>query len=192
MKHLKKFELFETISTIPGETTIENYVSQVLPGMSTRDKEKFCDYWNQNRSEYKLHYFKFAVPILGAAVGEKEIAVNTDIKNLPEHMRLFLPLHESFHLDQNAESDEFSKGYFQSVVDNNLPLFIKSYKRYESEANDYAIQVLRQLDIFTTELDERRIRSNEGMVSHIFDMMKKDIKKTGAKTIFELIKTQII
>ena len=92
----------------------------------------------------------------------------------------------------DTESDEFSKGYFQSVVDNNLPLFIKSYKRYESEANDYAIQVLRQLDIFTTELDERRIRSNEGMASHIFDMMKKDIKKTGAKTIFELIKTQII
>lgn len=193
MKYLKNFKIYESIS-LPSRITIDEYVEQVLPQLDIETKTRFCDWWSENRSNYNIYFFKFksTAPIIGGIVGEDSLAINHMIKRLPPHMSLFLPLHESKHLDQHADR-EFMDGYFHSVVRNDFPLFVKSYRKLEKEANDYAFEVMKNLDIFTQELSsDRNIRGNEYAADQVFRMMQNDIKRTGARDFFELIKTQII
>lgn len=194
MKYLKNFKIYESIDGLPGKISIDEYVKQVLPQLDIETKKRFCDWWIENRSNYNIYFFKFKsnAPIMGGIVGEDSLAINHMIKRLPPHMSLFLLLHESKHLDQHANS-EFMDGYFNSVVRNNFPLFVTSYRKLEKEANDYAFEVMQNLDIFNQELSrDRNIRGNEYAADQVFGMMQNDIKKTGARDFFELIKTQII
>lgn len=195
MKYLKNFLLYESVNNIPGEISIEEYIEEVLPQFEDEKKEVFCNWWNENRKDYKIYFFNFntKAPIMGGIIHENGLAINHIIKRLPPHMRIFLPLHESRHLDQQAKND-FMSGYFDSVVNKNFPLFIETYRRLEKDANDFAFEVMEQLNLYINNIktEERLIRGNEFAADQVYAMMQRDIMKTGAEDFFELIKSQIL
>jgi hypothetical protein len=196
MKYLKEFYLFENVKQLTGEISVKEYIKKAIPELDPDTTQRFCSWWSENRSGYKIYFFRFnsQMPIVGGIVENNGLAINQTIMGrMPPFMCIFLLLHESKHLDQNAKGD-FMSGYFDSVVENNYDLFKSSYVRLEKEANDFAIEVMKQNDFYSEEItrSEGMIRSNERAYSDVYKMMQQDIKKSGAKDFFELIKLQIL
>lgn len=196
MKYLKEFFLFENSKQLTGEISVEEYIKKAIPELDPDTTQRFCSWWSENRSVYKIYFFRFnsQMPIVGGIVESNGLAINkTVMGRMPPFMRIFLLLHESKHLDQNAKND-FMSNYFDSVVQNNYELFKSSYVRLEKEANDFAIDVMIQNDFYSDDIKraEGMLRSNERAYSSVYRMMQQDIKKSGAKDFFELIKSQIL
>jgi hypothetical protein len=111
---------------------------------------------------------------------------------MPKEMLLFLALHESKHSDQYMDGD-FESMYFDPVIAGDRDLFIRGYNELEKEANDYALAAMVDLGFSRfVETQERQLRSNELAGRMVYDMMREDIKKTGATNFQELIRAQVL
>ena len=189
MKHLKPFnKLFENLNT---PITIEQFLKAI--GMSSDKFEVVTSWWNQNRRGFKIHHFPFSSPqpIAGVFLGVDEIAINSRLP-MPPFMKLFLALHESRHCDQHREGD-FMTQYYETVVGGNKELFLEGYRRLEQDANDFAVNSMREMG-FSLEMDreERRIRSNEGAGVMVYRMMTSDIARFRPVDFIDLLKKQIL
>jgi hypothetical protein len=145
----------------------------------------------ENRADKKILYFPFKTtkPIFGCFLEKNTVAINSRIF-APPHIKLFIALHESKHCDQYEEGRFY---YFEPVLYNDLPDFLKNYTELEKEANEYAINTLKILG-FQKEMrnEERTLRSNENMGNLIFNMMKNDTEVLKAKDMFDLLRKQIL
>jgi hypothetical protein len=106
-------------------------------------------------------------------------------------MKLFVILHESAHCDQHKEG-RFMPLYFDTVVEGNKREFLVNYKMLEIEANDFAINSMREIG-FAEEMnrEERRLRGNENVGDVVYDMMKRDIEKFKPTDFIDLLKQQV-
>jgi len=190
MRRIKSFRIFESVSTeIPGLMTAHEFAKEI--GLKPEDCDRVAEWWSKNRPGIKIHYFRFRIGVLGGLVAPDAVAINSGGPMDPL-FKLFLLLHESFHAVQYARGPEIHDGYFGSVVAGDEPGFTKAYKSAEREANDHAIEGMRELGFGDFVRNESRVRGNEYAARAVMPMMLRDIQKTGAKDIFELIKSQII
>jgi len=193
MKYIQSWESFNENFTDTEITidSIEEFVD--IAGFSSNEQEIIIDWWNKNRNEYIINYFPFITnePILGGFIGDNTIAINSKMRSVPKEMLLFIALHESKHGDQTKKGT-FEDGYFQSVVDGDEEKFLDNYQSLEKDANDYAINAMKEIgyDSFINMM-ERMIRGNEHQGKLVYKMMTKDIEKHHPKTFTELIKKQI-
>jgi hypothetical protein len=188
MKYIKSFKIFESINqpVIP----INEFLQRIrIPNHLIND---ISNWWMENRSHIKIHFFPFqsSKPIAGVFLGEDTICINERIP-MPPHMKLFLALHESRHCDQHKEG-RFMDGYYNTVVNNDKESFLRYYKELEEDANDFAISSMRELG-FDREMnsEEQRLRGNEGAGNMVYNMMKDDIEKYQPIDFFDLLRKQI-
>lgn len=131
------------------------------------------------------------MPIMGCFFGTDTIAINSKVM-LPPQIRLFIALHESKHADQHLEG-RFEAGYFNTVVNGDKVEFLRAYTDLEREANDYAIESMRQLGFSDfINMEERRLRGNELAGSIVYDMMREDIQKFDAQNFTDLLIAQVV
>jgi hypothetical protein len=111
--------------------------------------------------------------------------------NLPPHIKLFLVLHESRHCDQHSQGI-FNPEYFETVVQGNKSEFLRNYLKLEQDANDFAINSMRELG-FDLEMnrEERNLRRNEGAGHMVYDMMTQDIQRFRPTNFIDLLKKQV-
>lgn len=187
MKHIKSFKIFENQQT---EVSIDIFLQEI--GISQRNQPDIIKWWNQNRNNIKIYHFPFSSPhpILGVILSENEIAVNKKM-NVPPHIKLFVALHESRHCDQHSQGI-FNPQYFETVVQGNKMEFLKNYVKLEVDANDFAINCMRQLG-FELEMnrEERMLRGNEGAGYKVYDMMTQDIQRFRPVDFIDLLKKQV-
>ena len=189
MKYLQKFKLFERLdnSTL---VTIEQLLERI--GIPNPMRPNIVNWWNQNRSEIRIHLFPFnsPQPIAGVFLGENIIALNERLP-MPPHVKLFLALHESRHCDQHREGG-FMEGYYDTVVNGDREAFLGAYSRFERDANDFAIQSMRACG-FEREMnfEEMRLRGNERAGDMVYQMMSGDIQRMNPVDFFDLLKKQI-
>ena len=187
MRHLKSFKLFENVN---NSVDIETFLSNI--GIPFSKIPKIVEWWNKNRSHIRIYHFPFSSrdPIFGVILSENEVALNSKIY-APPHMKLFVILHESAHCDQHREG-RFMPLYFDTVVQGNKREFLSNYMMLEVEANNFAINSMREIG-FSEEMnrEERRLRGNEGAGSIVYDMMKRDIEKFRPVDFIELLKKQV-
>lgn len=189
MKYLKHYKLFESLSD-QKEVTIEEFLqkSEVNKVITKEDAEKLIKWWIDNRSHIKIFLIKvFYKPIMGGIIEENTIFINNSAQVNPL-LKLFILFHESRHIDQHNEG-RFEDGYYNSVVNGDKDLFLKSYKELEEDANTYALNSLKEIGI--DGWNERMLRGNENMGNMVYDMMKKDIETYKPKNFYELIQKQI-
>ena len=188
MRHITPFKLFENLNNT--EVTIEQYLG--LIGMPQSKHQQIIEWWKQNRSHIKIHFFNFSSPkpIAGVFLGTDTIAVNQRLP-MPPHVKLFLSLHESRHCDQHAEG-RFMSGYYDTVVNGDQESFLRYYRELENDANSYAINGMREMG-FGREMDmeENRLRSNENAGPQVFRMMTDDIREMNPTDFIDLLKKQI-
>lgn len=69
---------------------------------------------------------------------------------------------------------------------------MKAYRELEKDANDFAIDSMREIG-FTREMDseEYRLRGNEGAGNQVYAMMTKDINDMKPTDFFDLLRKQI-
>lgn len=187
------FPLFEALieRKIPGEIRIDDFVSQI--GFSGELAKNICDYWKRTRGEVKIFFFPFACPqpILGAYIGDENLAINSR-PPIPKEMRLFILFHESQHIQQHQEG-RLEEQYFQTVVNDDKESFIQNYQLLEDEANTFAFNSMRAVGLSDfSESQERSVRSNERAGDGVFKMIKGDILRTKANSLAELIRIQIL
>jgi hypothetical protein len=188
MKYIKSYKIFESLEN--SQISIEDFLQQIrIP----HDKfSSIINWWNENRNDIKIHYFSFnsPQPIAGVFLGEDTICVNSRLP-MPPHIKLFLALHESRHCDQHKE-EGFMEGYYNSVVNGDKENFLSSYQRLEKDANDFAINAMREIG-FETEMnfEEMRLRSNERAGEMVYRMMSSDIMRLQPTDFFDLLKKQI-
>jgi hypothetical protein len=189
MKHLSTFKLFERLdnSTL---VTIEQLLERI--GIPNPMRPNIITWWNENRSEIRIHLFPFnsPQPIAGVFLGEDVIAINERLQ-MPPHVKLFLALHESRHCDQHADGI-LMPGYYDTVVNGDKDSFLQSYRELEEDANDFAINSMREVG-FGREMDreEMMLRSNERAGSMVYQMMSADIQRINPVDFFDLLKKQI-
>ena len=192
MKHLNTFKLFERLdnSTL---VTIEQLLERI--GIPNPMRPNIVNWWNQNRSEIRIHFFRFNTtePIGGIITDGNTIVLNDDlhIRPMPPHIKLFLALHESRHCDQHMMGNSITQ-YFDSVVRNDRQSFMRHYQELESDANDFAIQSMRTCG-FDRQMnfEERMLRSNEMAGDMVYQMMSNDIQRINPVDFFDLLKKQI-
>ena len=189
MKYLKSYKLFESLEGT--QISIEQLLQQIR--MPLEKCNAIIDWWNQNRSDIKIHYFPFSSPqpIAGVFLGTDTICVNSRLP-MPPHIKLFLALHESRHCDQNNQGI-FMSGYYDTVVNGDKPGFLKAYAELEKDANDFAVSSMRQIG-FGREMDmeEIRLRGNERAGEMVWNMMTSDIERLQAVDFFDLLKKQVL
>ncbi len=188
MKHLKPYKLFESLQD--SQITIEQFLQEIrMPDFKCNS---IINWWNQNRSEIKIHFFSFRTqqPIAGVFLGGDTICINSNLP-MPPHIKLFLALHESRHCDQHRQGD-FMQGYYQTVLDGDKDAFMLAYNQLERDANDFAINSMRQCG-FETEMnfEEMRLRGNERAGEMVYRMMSSDIMRLQPTDFFDLLKKQI-
>lgn len=188
MKHLKAFKVFESLS---NNISIEDFVKKI--GIDSTKQPVVVEWWNENRSNFKIHYFPFSCfePIAGCFLGTDTICINERLY-FPAFMKLFIALHESKHADQHSEG-RLMPGYYDTVVENNKDEFLKSYKQLEEEANDFAIQSMIECG-FADEMrrESIRLKSNEGAGDVVWSLMRRDIQRLQPKDFIDLMKKQIL
>jgi hypothetical protein len=189
MKHLKHFQLFERLdnSTL---VTIDELLERIrIPNPM---RPAISSWWNQNRRDIRIHFFPFnsPQPIAGVFLGENIIAINERVP-MPPHVKLFLALHESRHCDQHREGG-FMERYYETVVRGDRENFLTSYSELERDANDFAINSMRQIG-FEREMnrEEMMLRSNERAGDMVYRMMSSDIQRLNPVDFFDLLKKQI-
>jgi hypothetical protein len=189
MKHLRTFKLFERLdnSTL---VTIDQLLERI--GIPNPMRPTIVSWWNENRRNIRIHLFPFnsPQPIAGVFLGEDVIAINERLP-MPPHVKLFLALHESRHCDQHREG-RLMDGYYETVVRGDMENFLTSYSELERDANDFAINSMREVG-FGREMDreEMMLRSNERAGSMVYQMMSADIQRINPVDFFDLLKKQI-
>jgi hypothetical protein len=187
MKHIKSFKIFENQG---AEISIDKFLQEI--GMSNRNMPIIVDWWSKNRNHIKIYHFPFSSPhpIAGVILSENEIAVNKKM-NMPPHIKLFLVLHESRHCDQHSQGI-FNPEYYETVVQGNKSEFLRNYVKLEQDANDFAINSMREIG-FDLEMnrEERNLRRNEGAGHMVYDMMTQDIRRFQPIDFIDLLKKQV-
>lgn len=187
MKYIKHYKTFENFDT---SISINKFLDEI--GIKDIQKDTIIKWWNQNRSHIKIYHFPFSSPqpILGVILSENEVAVNKKM-DVPPHIKLFLVLHESRHCDQHSQGI-FNPLYFETVVRGNKAEFLKNYVRLEQDANDFAINSMRELG-FELEMnrEERMLRRNESAGNLVYDMMTQDIRRFQPTDFIDLLKKQV-
>ena len=189
MKHLKEYMLFESLDG--SQITIGEFLQRI--DISPSRMDEIIKWWNENRSNIKIHFFPFKSiqPIAGVFLGTDTICVNEKMQ-APPHIRLFLALHESRHCDQYMEGG-FMEGYHDTVVNGDLENFLTYYREAEEDANIFAINGLREMG-FNREMDmaETMLRRNEEAGNMVYNMMTRDINRLRPTDFFDLLKKQIM
>ena len=190
MNHLSTFKLFERVdnSTL---VTIEQFLQRI--GIPNHMRPTIISWWNQNRSEIRIHFFRFRTtePIGGFIIGGNTIVLNDDSMPMPPHVKLFLALHESRHCDQHLMGNSITQ-YFDSVVRGDKESFMRHYAELESDANDFAIQSMRACGFGRQmNLEEGMLRANEMAGDMVYGMMSDDIQRINPIDFFDLLKKQI-
>jgi hypothetical protein len=189
MKHLKHFKLFERLDNSTLVTIDELLERFRIPNPM---RPTILSWWNENRRDIRIHLFPFnsPQPIAGVFLGENIIALNERVP-MPPHVKLFLALHESRHCDQHREGG-FMEGYYETVVRGDRENFLTAYSELERDANDFAINSMRQIG-FDREMDreEMMLRSNERACDMVYQMMSADIQRLNPVDFFDLLKKQI-
>ena len=190
MKHLNTFKLFERLdeSTL---VTIEQLLERIrIPNPM---RPTIISWWNQNRRDIGIHFFTFnsPQPIAGVFLGENIIALNERLP-MPPHVKLFLALHESRHCDQHREG-VFMEGYYETVLRGDREGFLMAYSELERDANDFAINSMRQIG-FEREMnmEEMMLRGNERAGGMVYQMMTNDIQRLNPVDFIDLLKKQIL
>ncbi len=189
MKYLKKFKLFERLDNSTLVTIDELLERFRIPNPM---RPTILSWWNENRRDIRIHLFPFnsPQPIAGVFLGENIIALNERVP-MPPHVKLFLALHESRHCDQHREGG-FMEGYYETVVRGDRENFLTAYSELERDANDFAINSMRQIG-FEREMnmEEMMLRSNERAGDMVYRMMSSDIQRLNPVDFFDLLKKQI-
>ena len=189
MKHIKSFKIFESL-TPENQISIEQFLNEIKIPLSR--VQQITEWWGQNR-DIKIYYFPFksAKPIAGVFLGTDSIAINSSLP-MPPHVKLFLALHESRHCDQHAKGI-FVEGYYDTVVNGDKDSFLQSYRELEKDANDFAINSMREMG-FEREMnmEEMRLRGNEGAGNMVYQMMSNDINTLNPTDFIDLLKKQIL
>jgi hypothetical protein len=188
MKYLKSYKIFESLDIT---ISIEDFLRRIrIPNHLISN---IVSWWNKNRSHIDIYSFNFNTGkmIAGGIVGKNKIAINERLP-MPPHVKLFLLLHESKHIDQHNE-DRFMDAYFQTVVDGNKEEFLRNYTELEVEANLFTIEAMNELG-FEREMrmESNMLRGNENAGEMVYRMMRSDIEKYGSNDFFDLIKSQIL
>jgi hypothetical protein len=188
MKYLKKFLIFESQS-------IENYLIDIINLLDKIgiESSNFIEWWNNEKNNIEIYFFEFKNRnIVGGIIGKNKIALNSkhSLINYPVFF-LFILVHESKHIEQYNDG-KFDKGYFQTVLNNDKEEFLKYYIKSEKEANDYGIEIMKELGFNQINNLESMIRSNEKHGLEVFEMIKRDIEKYNSESFFDLILKQII
>ena len=190
-KYINNFKIWESLSSLPEETTPEQFCLEV--GIRKEDAKAWTNWWKENNEWIKIYYFNFKCvqPILGGVIDKDKIAINRKL-NFPNHVKLFLTIHESAHLKQEKEG-RFSP-YFDTVANGDIEGFRKVYRELEVEANDIAFDAFQEMGIFNHQFrqEERMLRGNENASDVVYRMMTDDIKKHQAVDMFDLIRKQIL
>lgn len=188
MRYIKEYKIFENLS---NPVSINQFVSQI--GIPDPKRQRIIEWWNENRSHIKIHYFEFSSPqpIAGVFLGIDEIAINRRLP-MPPHMKLFLALHESAHCDQHRQG-RFMEHYYNTVVEGDKDSFLQGYAQLEREANDFAVNSMRQIG-FDNEMtrEEMMIRGNERAGQMVYNMMRSDIERFRPVDFIDLLKKQIL
>jgi len=192
MRHIKNFyQLFESEEFLNQGTSIEEFSERI--GISPNMIPAVSEWWNKNRANIKIHLFPFGSqdPIAGVFLGDDNVCINDRLR-MPPHIKLFLALHESRHCDQHRDNI-FMDGYYNTVLNSDLDGFLESYAELEKDANDFAVESMREMG-FNREMDmeERRLRSNELAGRMVYNMMKKDIDRLNPSDFFDLLKKQVL
>jgi len=192
MINLKYFnELYESMNLDNPGISIEDFSNSI--GIEPRLIPSISKWWSENRSNIKIYFFTFnsVSPIAGVFLGTDTICINQS-SGMPPHIKLFLALHESRHCDQHKEGI-FMDGYYNTVLNGDLDGFLESYSLLESDANNYAIQSMRDIG-FYREMDreEGMLRGNERAGRMVYNMMKRDIERLNPTDFFDLLKKQIL
>jgi hypothetical protein len=69
---------------------------------------------------------------------------------------------------------------------------MKNYRELENDANNFALNSLKEMGLNISISDENRLRSNENMGNNVYNMMSNDIIKTRSTTLSELFYKQIL
>jgi hypothetical protein len=189
MKYLQTYKLFEDLDN-STQVSIDQFLEKIrIPEFK---RPEIISWWNQNRTDFVIHYFDFSSPqpIAGVFLGENIIAINSRLP-MPPHIKLFLALHESRHCDQHREG-RFMEGYYNTVVNGDKESFLQTYMDSERDANDFAIQSMRECG-FDSEMnfEEMRLRGNERAGDMVYRMMSNDIQRLNPTNFFDLLKKQI-
>ena len=189
MKHIKSFKIFESL-TEENQISIEQFLNEIR--IPSNKVQQITEWWGQNR-DIKIYYFPFSSPqpIAGVFLGTDSIAINSRLP-MPPHVKLFLALHESRHCDQHAQGI-FMEGYYDTVVNGDKDSFLQSYRELEKDANDFAINSMREMG-FEREMnmEEMRLRGNEGAGNMVYQMMTNDINRLNPTDFIDLLKKQIL
>ena len=189
MKYLQTYKLFEDLDN-STQVSIDQFLEKIrIPEFK---RPEIISWWNQNRTDFVIHYFDFSSPqpIAGVFLGENIIAINSRLP-MPPHIKLFLALHESRHCDQHREG-RFMEGYYDTVVNGDKESFLQTYMDLERDANNFAIQSMRECG-FDSEMnfEEMRLRGNERAGDMVYRMMSNDIQRLNPTDFFDLLKKQI-
>lgn len=189
MKYLQTYKLFEDLDN-STQVSIDQFLEKIrIPEFK---RPEIISWWNQNRTDFVIHYFDFSSPqpIAGVFLGENIIAINSRLP-MPSHIKLFLALHESRHCDQHREG-RFMEGYYNTVVNGDKESFLQTYMDLERDANNFAIQSMRECG-FDSEMnfEEMRLRGNERAGDMVYRMMSNDIQRLNPTDFFDLLKKQI-
>ena len=189
MKYLQTYKLFEDLDN-STQVSIDQFLEKIrIPEFK---RPEIISWWNQNRTDFVIHYFDFSSPqpIAGVFLGENIIAINSRLP-MPPHIKLFLALHESRHCDQHREG-RFMEGYYNNVVNGDKESFLQTYMNLERDANNFAIQSMRECG-FDSEMnfEEMRLRGNERAGDMVYRMMSNDIQRLNPTDFFDLLKKQI-
>ena len=189
MKYLQTYKLFEDLDN-STQVSIDQFLEKIrIPEFK---RPEIISWWNQNRTDFVIHYFDFSSPqpIAGVFLGENIIAINSRLP-MPPHIKLFLALHESRHCDQHREG-RFMEGYYNNVVNGDKESFLQTYMDLERDANNFAIQSMRECG-FDSEMnfEEMRLRGNERAGDMVYQMMSGDIQRMNPVDFFDLLKKQI-
>ena len=198
MKYIKNFThfpLFENkqdiLSRLPASVNIDEFVTSI--GLQSEEAEKFTQLWQENRSGFNIHLFQFKTvhPIMGVFFYDNIVCINTSSR-APSLMKAFIALHESRHADQWSKGI-FEDKDFKTVAEGNREEFLEGYQELESDANTYALEVLKGGGFKDFVLKSGPgLRMNEYAGPQVYKMMDKDIRESGSTSMAELIASQIL
>jgi archaellum component FlaC len=128
---------------------------------------------------------------VGGIISDDTIVINS-MSHFPQmdkgDFMLFISFHEVRHIIQQREN-KMDDLYFKPVVDKNIDEFQKNYTVLERDANKFAHESMQKLNI---NIPIQELSRNELFAKPVFSMMERDIDKFKAKSMYELIKIQVI
>lgn len=193
MKHIKSFKIFENHG---NEVSIEIFLQEI--GIPNDKHPIVIDWWYKNLSHIKIYHFEFSSPepIIGVVLSENEIAINKTSNprlpwnKMPIFIKLFTALHESKHCDQHREN-RFSNLYFDPVKEGDKDRFFENYFKLEREANDFAINSLREMGFMVRDSE---LRGNESLraAESVYQMMRIDVQRLNPIDMIDLYRKQVL